>query len=1315
MTRLLVLIIISAFFLNFKTTASDGSLTPIISEFVASNNAGITDEDQESSDWIELWNPTEDACTLTGFFLTDDIADLKKWTIPPITIPPNEYHVIFASGKDRTNPQTTLHTNFRLQKSDGGCLMLTQETAQGLETVSAYRDYPRQRTDISFGINESEPSAKPKFFKRPTPGARNRGASLEGLVADTQFSVNRGFFSQPFETVITTSTPGATIVYTTDGTVPSPKNGIQIAPANSQTAPAGDIIISDTTTLRAMAFRDGFESTNVDTQTYLFPSKVLQQDNSPPLLSTAAQWGHAGPDWAMDPEIVQHNDPEIRPEASDLLGLATVSLVMDFDNMFGPRGIYIAGQSLEKDTSVEFVDPAVEPDGAVTVAASFQEDSTVQIVGGSSPNRWKSDKLSMRLKFQPDLRFPVFGDQATDRFDTLVLDARLNNVWHYGGGVEPNGQRERAQYVRDQYTANLHNELGGHSPHGRHVHVYLNGIYWGIHTLHERPDDNFAASYLGGANTDYDAIKHQPNDVLQGSPENYRQLHSLADRLRSDHSLYSTVTTLLDIPDFTAYMLVNYYIGNTDWAHHNWYASYNRAAPEGRWRFHSWDAEKGLHRVTDDLTGRNDKGGPTNLHHDLMRHPEYRLQFADRAYDALRYGVLSPAQTRQAYLNVSDPIDLATRVESARWGDNQRQRPYTRLDWLKTRDDLLGTGGNNSSPLRDYFNRRSDIVIDQFKRQGWLPSQEPPTFNQHGGFVAKGFSATIRSSSPGTIYYTTDASDPRVPGQPGQINTVELVAETTTKRALMPTDDSLRNKWFRPDFDDSAWPAGTRGAGYENGTGYQEFLDPKFDFKDRVQSSANESIYLRAAFEIDGEPNFDQLTLQIRYDDGFIAYLNGHEVARANAPGTRGQPLSWNSSATTTHSDGEATQLISLDLPTNTDSLRNGPNILAIHGLNSGASSSDFLIWPTLFASRTQGGSSSSLSTTAKPYNGPITIDKPTRVMARSRNGNEWSPLLQAEFLANTIPASSENLIISRIHYHPSPPTDGETRAGYTSRSDFEFLELANLTSQFVHLVGVKFGDGIQFQFTESSPLRNLPGNGRLIIAANPDAYQARHRTSLPVLGPFGDGTRLSNSGERITLLDTSTQVISSLTYDDRTPWPTLTDGQGYALALRKLKAGLDLNQAANWLAIPVDITPSENLPESAFRYWLTLHFSEGAINTGSITGFNADPDRDGIDNLREYFHGTDPQTPNEPTGILRISVNHETAGITLKFTHSPTIEPNLWTIESSIDLLTWNPLTLDNRLATQTNADQTQSNRLSLPSEAARQFFRLRIESPQL
>lgn len=72
-----------------------------INEFVASNSQGITDEDGEHSDWIELSNAGPDPVGLMGFGLTDDPRNPFKWVVPDLTLAPGEHLVIFASGKDR--------------------------------------------------------------------------------------------------------------------------------------------------------------------------------------------------------------------------------------------------------------------------------------------------------------------------------------------------------------------------------------------------------------------------------------------------------------------------------------------------------------------------------------------------------------------------------------------------------------------------------------------------------------------------------------------------------------------------------------------------------------------------------------------------------------------------------------------------------------------------------------------------------------------------------------------------------------------------------------------------------------------------------------------------------------------------------------------------------------------------------------------------------------------------------------------------------------------------------------------------------------
>ncbi|HJM96153.1 MAG TPA: lamin tail domain-containing protein, partial [Candidatus Marinimicrobia bacterium] len=74
-----------------------------LNEIVSSNGSILFDEDGDSPDWIELYNPQEETVDLSGFGLSDDPEELSKWTFPEITVDPGSFLVVFASDKDRTD------------------------------------------------------------------------------------------------------------------------------------------------------------------------------------------------------------------------------------------------------------------------------------------------------------------------------------------------------------------------------------------------------------------------------------------------------------------------------------------------------------------------------------------------------------------------------------------------------------------------------------------------------------------------------------------------------------------------------------------------------------------------------------------------------------------------------------------------------------------------------------------------------------------------------------------------------------------------------------------------------------------------------------------------------------------------------------------------------------------------------------------------------------------------------------------------------------------------------------------------------------
>lgn len=203
--------------------AEDNTPPPIITEFLAKNQAGFTDEDGEPSDWIELHNPHAVAIDLGGFHLTDTKSNPTRWTFPAgSTLAPGAYLVVFASGKDRTVAGQPLHTNFSLSSSSpsrsctpagGEYLALTNKN--GTPLSPSWDPYPAQTANRSYGLLATSGAAA-AYFARPTPGAPNDTSSA--LAEQVQFSPASRTFNvgSSLSIGLSVGSPTATIRYTTN-------------------------------------------------------------------------------------------------------------------------------------------------------------------------------------------------------------------------------------------------------------------------------------------------------------------------------------------------------------------------------------------------------------------------------------------------------------------------------------------------------------------------------------------------------------------------------------------------------------------------------------------------------------------------------------------------------------------------------------------------------------------------------------------------------------------------------------------------------------------------------------------------------------------------------------------------------------------------------------------------------------------------------------------------------------------------------------------------------------------------------------------
>ncbi|MGI8604463.1 MAG: hypothetical protein ACR2OZ_15935 [Verrucomicrobiales bacterium] len=173
-----------------------------------------------------------------------------------------------------------------------------------------------------------------------------------------------------------------------------------------------------------------------------------------------------------------------------------------------------------------------------------------------------------------------------------------------------------------------------------------------------------------------------------------------------------------------------------------------------------------------------------------------------------------------------------------------------------------------------------------------------------------------------------------------------LVETPAGARVLVPSTDSLGTAWRERVFNDNTWTVGTTGIGYERQSGYESLISLDVE---SAMYNRNGTIYVRIPFDVEDPTALTSLSLLIKYDDAFVAFINGYEVARSQyVPAT----LTWNSRATSTRDEAQAVVFQTINISQHRSRIVAGENVLAIHGLNESTTSSDFLLVPELRATR---------------------------------------------------------------------------------------------------------------------------------------------------------------------------------------------------------------------------------------------------------------------------------------------------------------------------------------------------------------------------
>jgi CotH kinase protein/Lamin Tail Domain len=1131
---------------------------PRITEFMAANDSALADEDGEFSDWIEVHNPDSAPISLAGYHLTDNATNLNKWTFPAVTLNPGAYLVVFASGKNRVDPAGRLHTDFQLS-ADGEYLALV--APNGVTVISAFAPtYPPQFENVSFGLGGPASSPEWSFFSAPTPGATNASGTRAGPIVD----VAEKNPPQPVD--------GPLILTATVRSVNDPVATVRLyyrrmfaaetMVAMTDNGAGGDAMAGDgiwTAMIPAAAFAPG-EMTRWRIVAADSKGTETKEPAYRDPLDSHQYFGTVAQDAGIQSAL-----PVFHWFTSNAAGAGTLT---------GSRG-------------------AVYYDG------EFYDNVFFKLHGQSSAG---FPKKSYNIDFNRTQRFrwSTNAPRVAD-IDLLTNWADKSKVRHvlgyevmrqsgvaahfaYTVRVEQNGNFfSTADFIED--ADEIYLERAGLNKDGALYKVYANLL-------------NKAAGDTGVSGVEKKTRKFENNNDLQALINGLDLTGPALTKYLYDH---------IDIPRCVNMLAANSVIRNIDMHSKNWYI-YRDTGRSGEWAILPWDLDLSHGRVWNTQNTYFDNalytdgyvitGTPIRLVSALFADPAIRAMIL-RRIRTLTDRFLQPPPApgtpeselyyerrlneQSALIDPPAIVPSDARRDFEKWGS-----------WLQGGATVRYT---NANPAVETMAK----AIQRWKTE-YLPARRQYIYNTQ--IVGKGGSIPLPQTTSTTYNYTP------------------LVVAGAPAKALVPTNSSLSVTWigipsFEP-FNTTGWMSGVTGVGYERETGYQSLIGLNVD----SQMRSNNSVYIRIEFDVADPVAFDHLELRMKFDDGFVAFLNGAVLASANAPSS----VQWNSAATAQH-EASATAFEVYDVTAKKASLRAGRNILAIQGLNDSVGSSDMIIVPELYggtpgpamnvqptinfgaieASPGSGNQDAEFIQLLNPNSIAVDISDwrlaggiehtfaPGTVLAP--NGALYLCPNAAAFRARTVsPKGGEGLFVqggykghlsnlgetlmlidtagatNNTMTYQGQPSDAQlylvvSELMYRPPGDglAEFIELLNISpSVTLDLTDVRFTQGVDFNFTGSA-ITSLPPGGRALVVRDLAAFEQVYGPGRPVAGVFANGSALSNGGERIKLEAADNQTIREFTYGAVPPWPGGTDGSGYSLVLMSPQSNPDHSVAANW------------------------------------------------------------------------------------------------------------------------------------------------------
>jgi hypothetical protein len=677
----------------------------LLNELVAKNKTSYLDESGDAGDWLELYNPSNDIINLDGYKISDGQAD---WIFPKIAIAPKEYLVIFASDKD-ISAGDFLHTNFKLS-SEGELLTLTDASGKIIDKI----EYPNLKEDESYGrsLNDID---RWRIYTTPTPNQANTSSLVASDLISLHSSQQSGFYPDGVKIYFPTVDAGQTIRYTLDGSIPKTTSNIYNIDSGISLEQTVDY------TIALIPTSDEFKNPEEDLSTAAVLRAAIFEGNiqvSEVLSQTF--WLSANP----------HTIP-------------IVSLLGEERDFFDEEtGIYVKGNNenyLQK--TEEWERPIHVSFYNQTGKFLFDQEAGIRLGGAKTRlEPQKTMRLYARSKYgQRTFEFPFWGEDYGSSFKRITL--RTLNI----------GPWSKASIQDDLIHEIIDGEVNTDYVKRTFCVVYLNGVYWGIHSMREHNNQHFIENKYG---VDEDDVIVARATVNASDTLNFdRLVHDIQFMDLNKGSNFNELASRLDIPQYFDYMITNIAFANRDWPQNNveyWYSS----SYDGKLRFIINDMDAAMTISNDERLDVFIAEQAVRLERDkwfgniiflqkLLEVPSHRMIFNQRLNEFL-HTTFAPARTIPILQSMVQDLEKEMQTHISRWHHpnniNQWKKSIDRLeDFLLKRPVYLINRSNvlfgfpmetYPNPARDQFYLEfdawadGDIEINIFDVNGKLVLQQ---------------------------------------------------------------------------------------------------------------------------------------------------------------------------------------------------------------------------------------------------------------------------------------------------------------------------------------------------------------------------------------------------------------------------------------------------------------------------------------------------------------------------------------------------------------------------------------------------------------